>query len=288
MNLSTHRAYRSQLAFCWRLGFCLTLSFALLAVSCSRGEETAKPALSGRRLHVVAFEPRTYREGDRTVMPVVFPDGSTAEILYSPELGLAGMGATPWTTGGLPGCCRRTIRGFYKKIPEDFRWGGKPLTLYQGSRSPVEYWDASPMLDEEDKLRHLIYRFGSWYVAVWETDGDMTEDQLTSWALSLLDEESPSGFLILRARQPLELAEAGDPENKGPNLVFTDEKRILTLLPGECQPLASGEGGRRDFATVCYDGQMTLNVSGSEQFVSSVVRSVEVRNIHVLGMSSRP
>src|SRR4029450_8398745 len=41
------------------------------------------------------FVPRTTREGNRTVLPVTFPDGSTAELVYPTALGLAGMGVQP-------------------------------------------------------------------------------------------------------------------------------------------------------------------------------------------------
>src|SRR4029453_16161927 len=41
------------------------------------------------------FVPRTTREGNRTVLPVTFPDGSTSELVYPTALGLAGMGVQP-------------------------------------------------------------------------------------------------------------------------------------------------------------------------------------------------
>lgn len=43
----------------------------------------------------VPFVPPTYREGDRVVMPVTFPDGTTAEVTYpsiTPEL----HASPPW------------------------------------------------------------------------------------------------------------------------------------------------------------------------------------------------
>jgi hypothetical protein len=44
------------------------------------------------------FLPPTYEEGRKVVMPVTFPDGTTAEILYPPDLDLAGTNIQPYTS----------------------------------------------------------------------------------------------------------------------------------------------------------------------------------------------
>lgn len=47
------------------------------------------------------FVPATHREGDRVVLPIAFPDGTTAELVYPPELDIAELGLIPYTSGAL-------------------------------------------------------------------------------------------------------------------------------------------------------------------------------------------
>jgi hypothetical protein len=51
----------------------------------------AGTVVSGAR-EETRFVPPTYAEGDRVVMPVFFPDGSTAELTYPASLDLASLG----------------------------------------------------------------------------------------------------------------------------------------------------------------------------------------------------
>jgi len=45
------------------------------------------------------FIPETRIEGSRIILPVTFPDGSTAELAYPDSLDIAGMGARPYIAG---------------------------------------------------------------------------------------------------------------------------------------------------------------------------------------------
>ena len=49
----------------------------------------------------LGFVPGTYREGDRVVLPITFPDGTSAELVYSAELEIAELGVFPYTSGTL-------------------------------------------------------------------------------------------------------------------------------------------------------------------------------------------
>ncbi len=42
-----------------------------------------------------AFIPSTHTENGLEVLPITFPDGSTAELVYPPALDIAGMGRSP-------------------------------------------------------------------------------------------------------------------------------------------------------------------------------------------------
>jgi hypothetical protein len=74
------------------------------------GSTEATPSLSE---HQQPFVPATRLEGDLRVMPVTFPDGTTAEVVYPSGLQLAELGVRP--SGGFgtlegdefDGCCAR-------------------------------------------------------------------------------------------------------------------------------------------------------------------------------------
>jgi hypothetical protein len=51
----------------------------------------------------LGFVPATYREGHRVVLPVVFTDGTRAELVYPPDLDIAGLGVFPYGSGRLRG-----------------------------------------------------------------------------------------------------------------------------------------------------------------------------------------
>jgi hypothetical protein len=59
----------------------IVLPLRLLAPLRSAGEPVPGPTISPDPAEPQMFIPPTYREGHRVVMPVKFPDGSTAELL---------------------------------------------------------------------------------------------------------------------------------------------------------------------------------------------------------------
>ena len=88
------------------------------------------------------FAPPTRREGNATVMPVTFPDGTTAELRYPPELDLARLGVWARTSGVL-GSDSGTGRGL-EIVHGDaagLTAGSAPVACYQGTDGgQVELW----------------------------------------------------------------------------------------------------------------------------------------------------
>lgn len=75
-----------------------------------------------------AFVPPTYRE-DSVVLPVTFPDGSAAELVYPSDLDLASMGVRPYIVG-----CGRDFNFFYRHDPKGTWYDGdRPLETYTGA-----------------------------------------------------------------------------------------------------------------------------------------------------------
>ena len=246
--------------------------------------------------------PATYGERDRVVLPVVFPDGSRAELVYPPELDIAGLGVFPYSSGRLPRESPSLERG--DTVGRDFwircgkladvlaLWNdGKPpalLAQHEGADGQaVGLWD----LRSDDTVHHLGFQFGRWAVLVYDyvAAGAMTDAERASWAASFSGRETEKGFLLLEGSGPLRLARAR--EHAGPELVFAAGKptRDLALFPGECHPhhdqtrlidgkLVQWNGG---FADWCLSESMRIHASGPEDFIGELVRALAVRNVTV-------
>lgn len=50
-------------------------------------------------------------EGDQTVLPLVFPNGTQAELVYPAELDIAALGVRPYSSGHLRGESPTAMRG---------------------------------------------------------------------------------------------------------------------------------------------------------------------------------
>lgn len=246
--------------------------------------------------------PVTHREDDRIVLPVVFPEGTRAELVYPSTLDVAGLGVFPYSSARLRGMSPIQVRGDI--VGRDFwircgeldeilaTWNdGRPPTLlarYEGAgRTEVGFWDVS----WNDNAHYLGFQFGRWAVLVYDyvAAGAMTDSERASWAASFTGRESDEGFLLLEGSGPLRLAQAH--EHAGPQLTFAagEPTRDLTLFPGPCRPhrdqsrlvdgkLVQWSGG---FADWCLSESMRIHASGSKDFIGTLVRDLAVRNVDV-------
>lgn len=232
------------------------------------------------------WAPPTYREGDRLVMPVTFPDGTTAELVYPAKLGLEQLSVYPDTyADGGPDVCGYPVsatrydplvwwvRGD-APLAEHVRQGGTTVALWQGTRDHEPY-------------DYLVYRFGSWSVLVpCKWDGD--EEALAIWAENLHGYESPEGLLVLQGTPPLVLHPWRD--QNGPTLRMSDDDVVVDLRPlsGQCDP-ASGWGGDTDprdgVVQWCVqpEGAIYIYANGftseGKDFLQLLVNGLEVRDV---------
>jgi hypothetical protein len=286
---------------------------ALVAASCSGGDavstrssEPGPPQASRPTSPIgnpVEFVPATNRENGKVVLPLEFPDGTTAELVYPPLLRLAQMGLRPFAAGGFgtPSLGARDLAIFFEGVPKVIRSGGAPRATYDThSGASAAYWDTAESWDPEGTLRHLILRFGSWYVAVWDR-GDNDRD-MQKWARSLRGTETDEGFLVLRAKRPLRLTRHG--QHNGPGLMFEGgdpERRIrvrpmLLLFPNRCddymQPsselddvqIVNGIGVSRShgFAAWCFEeDDMVVHAYGPERFIERATRHLDIRDVEL-------
>jgi hypothetical protein len=173
------------------------------------------------------FMPHTYRQGTEVVMPVIFPDGTRADLVYPAELDLASLNIQPNTQATVPrGDCGADLFISRDELAAGVS-GSEPLAVYEGAAGPVELWRG----DRAHGGYWLIFTFGSWSVAALCSDGpeEGAEDQAT-WAASLRGEETPEGFLVLDAGPPLELHPYRDVG--GPALFLSGSDVFIELVAG--------------------------------------------------------
>lgn len=250
----------------------------------------------------LGFPPATYQDGDRVALPVTFPDGTTAELVYPPEPDIAGLGVFPYGSGTLHGKSQTPGRGDF--VARDFwvrygdlddvlaqRNGGAVpalLAQYEGADGQtVGLWN----LRTNDTAHYLGFQFGRWAVLVYDYvgAGAMTDAERASWAANFSGRETDDGFLLLESSGPLRLARVG--EHAGPELTFAagNPNRALILFPGECRPhsdqtrlvggkLVSWNGG---FANWCLSDSMRIHAEGRREFVGALIRELEVRNVTI-------
>lgn len=256
----------------------------------------ATAALAVGEADVERFVPPVRHERGRTVLPLVFVDGTRVTLRYPPRLRLAKLGVEPYGSGVLmgdsphPGRSDRVGRDFIVRRGDVeavmARFEGVPVRTYPGG---VSLWDTPP--GDAHRL-YLAFQFGGWTVLVYdfppEFDGgaaSMTEAERAAWAASMTGRETRRGFLRLSARGPLRLAAAG--EHAGPQLSFGSPggRRWLALVPGRCRPPRDADrlvDGRRvrwsgRFATWCASGEMRVHARGRRAFVGTLIRRLTVR-----------
>jgi hypothetical protein len=98
--------------------------------------------------------PPTFAEDDRVVMPVVFPDGSTAELVYPPSLDLASLGLQAAQIWGRltdnPGS-DRDLWITYGPVGAANVSGDEPIECYEGVHGQVEVWRSGPTGDPRSR-----------------------------------------------------------------------------------------------------------------------------------------
>jgi hypothetical protein len=224
-------------------------------------------------------------------MPVVFPDGTTAELRYPPELNLAGLGIRPRTSGvlGNDAATGRDLLIVYGNA-NGLTAGTAPVACYRGTDGgQVELWQ-SP--DPEVRFQ-LLFRFGAWTVALWDGNAGrlLGHQRRATWARSLAGRVTGTGWLVLRGKRPLRLGAEHDGDVQ---LQIGDlSPRAILLWPVQCQPRRRPESrmigghavdldvGRGWFADYCLpEAPMQIHVHDSDgAFGHAVIQGLQVRNV---------
>lgn len=168
------------------------------------------------------FYPETYQERHRLVMPLTFPNGREAELVFPKHLGLTKYAVRPVAFGEIVGAkprCGRDITGALSI--KDFSPADTPSEIYVGpDGSKVELWSAH----ESDLVNgYLVFYFGDWLVGIPDGAGcDLDDDVVQRWIDGLQGSTNDAGFLLISATDPVRITPAGG--GQGPQLLFTGGK----------------------------------------------------------------
>jgi hypothetical protein len=234
----------------------------------------------GEVLNPEPFFPQTERDGELLRMPVIFPDGSEATLVYPIPLGLELMGVQP----DLSYSFRRRYQGpiVFLHDPnasiDAYVDGTEPVSLMESYRK-VEVWKASGSAVASRFWIRL--RLPSWTVLI-----ALEERGYGSEAAAALDiRESPSGFPVLEASGDAELAE-GFGEAGGAQLAFGDAaadpdmvsqlEATIFLSPDGC---SAGSEVSAGYGSACLgEGSVFASIYGDREFVESVVDGLRVED----------
>jgi hypothetical protein len=244
------------------------------------------------------FVPATHREGDRVVLPVTFPDGGSAELVYPATLDLAGMGAQP-DMAFLNG----TDYGYFR-----FYHGDPPASVFQEGASPLVVQDAKGRTVEVIRAGRgqdrwgaywVVFRFGSWTVlASLDANEDaQAVERARVFAAHLDGRETSDGFVALQATSPIDLVQAnGFGEGGGAQVAFGDLDPsqdvvktagrefqfvlVSSAYPGLCREGPTSESS--DFASACVgNGTIVVHVYGGPSFVKDVAEGIKAMNVRL-------
>ena len=274
----------------------ILLAAGALIFGLLKGGGSKAPQQQRQNTVTTKFVPPTSNSGGKTDIPITFTDGTTADVLHDSSVDLAGLGVNLIDSGTLG----------------QFARGGRQFQIDHGGASFVD--DPSqektakglsggggisvPVLPAPSDTpgNYLDFVIKDWRVGVWEgTDNDlMSSSDDSNWAANMSETETPSGFLVLTAKDPLKLTPFGTAD--GPSLTFGDIFSTgVLLVPGTCLPPA-GDGVSNNaqgvpvritqIANGHYEGdlcfastKMEALVYGAQDFVNTVTGSLEIKNI---------
>jgi hypothetical protein len=219
------------------------------------------------------FVPATSRDGDRTVMPVTFPDGTTAELVYEPDLALEDAQIAPgWAGGTTPGEVSRDFIIRYGSLTD------RPGFLSELVTTEASRPDALVCVYRVDALDndYLMFQFEDWVVGIHSAD-NMSPEVRRAWTNGLTLRTAPDGFPILSATGAVEFSTAG------PGIEFQKGGPGVALILGGCAPEddAYESDELAGYGRRCVPGTgVAISVNHySGATVDEVLQGVDVRNV---------
>ncbi len=220
------------------------------------------------------FVPATTTSAGRTILPLLFPDGTSIEVSYPDNWDVTSHGLSIGGSGQVPGYGRDFHIRYAPvgRLAEQYSW--ELLDTYFGADGqPVHFYRLPG-----ESIDYLAFQFGPWAVLVYDyrysRDGPrMTDEARQTWATALLGSVTEDGFLVLDAQPPLRLAQAG--EHAGPHLGISGDDGGLSLYLDACE--AAGVDRTEDRASWCAEPEgIRIHASGSPAFQAALPDALRV------------
>lgn len=245
----------------------------------------------GEVLDPEPFFPPTERDGELLRMPVTFPDGSEATLVYPTPLELELMGVQPDLAYSFRGRYQGRIVFLHDPNASIQRFvdpEGVPM-LINSSAGGLELWPGRG----DDGHPWLRFELPSWTVLVpievVGSDRPVERAGLAASVAGAIDiRESSSGFPVVGASGDAELAhgfgEAGGAQlafgdaSADPDMVSQLEAAIFLSPDGCTSAVDSGPSG--GYGAICLgDGQVFASIYGDREFVANVIDDLRVEDL---------
>ncbi|MCD6020452.1 MAG: hypothetical protein K0R20_162 [Actinomycetia bacterium] len=213
-------------------------------------------------------------------MPVTFPDGTTAEIVYPPDLRLEELSVYPDTySEGGPEACGSTVHATRHDPLVGWIRGSEPLAEHlRQDDTVVALWEGTR---DNEPYNYLVYRFGSWSALVPCTWSRQIEGDLAMLAENLDGFETREGLLVLDGRRPLVLHPWRDAAS-----LFISSKDVILDLRSQCDPARQTVDKNPQDGVIqwCMDpAGIYLYANGftpqGRDYLQRLVKELEVRNV---------
>jgi hypothetical protein len=264
------------------------------------GRTGAPPTPSPPRVaapsRAAVFVPPVRRDQGRLVLPLTFPDGSTADLVYPPELNLAAMGVQPdvsFLRRDQPAPRFPLTFWFGQPAPDLFE-GGQPLERHPtpgGGQAELWRVRATP-LSVTSTPYWLVFRLPSWSVLAPVSTPAMAAEV----AGGLHPRQTGRGHVVVGTLHPFALSP--DPgEGGGPQLAIGDASprpkevdagtrfRLITLHPSrDCRGEGISPSGT--YASTCLGtarggGALFAGIEGDPSFVRDVLAGLDASNVRI-------
>jgi hypothetical protein len=236
----------------------------------------------GEVLEPEPFIPPTEHDGDHLRMPVIFPDGSEATLVYPIPLGVETMGVQPDVTYSFRERYQGPIVFLHDRDASIRRFVERtePVAIINSDRR-IEIWAVRG--NDVDARFWMRLSLPSWTVLVPLEEQGLAEQVATSLDVR----ETADGFPVVEASGSAALSE-GFGEAGGAQLAFGDAlaapdmvsqlNAIIFLSPDGCSPTTEGPpyGG---YGSSCLGGgNVFASIYGTGGFVPSVIEGLRVED----------
>jgi hypothetical protein len=242
------------------------------------------------------FVPDVSAEGDLVRMPVTFPNGARATLIYPVRLQLARMGLQPDVSYELPGEGWSNIVFVHGRVDASARYlgGSEPIDTFTTSDgSTVPLWRSSGIGANDTILANtpywLVHRTGDWTVLVGVQEGPATAAEVASSFAVHLDD---SGLPWIEETGSLRLSrffgESGGAQlSIGDSDPSPDRDRsdpdlgIVELDPNsDCDPAAAPEFSLGYYVSICLaEGRVLVGAHGTSRLLSALADGLQIEGL---------